>query len=140
MVQVQDANTYLYNWCAAMGGQNTAACANAETPTPVPTTNICPAGWRLPTGEETTGEFAALNNAINGGLNNTDAGLRTNGLVQRSGRWYNGFYYQGSSGRYWSSSQVSSRDARYLDFYSTNVNPANNLIKSNGITVRCIAL
>ena len=28
---------YLYNWCAAMGGQNTAACANATTPAPIPT-------------------------------------------------------------------------------------------------------
>ena len=60
---------YLYNWCAAMGGQNTAACANATTPAPIPTTNICPAGWRLPTGEPTTGEFTALNNALNTAIN-----------------------------------------------------------------------
>ena len=131
---------YYYNWCAAMGGQNTAACAQATTPAPIPTTNICPAGWRLPTGESTTGEFTALNNAINGGLTNTDAGLRTNGLFQRSGSWYSGFANQGSLGNYWSSSQNSSANARSLLFNGTSVNPAYNLNKNLGFTVRCIAL
>ena len=127
---------YYYNYCAAMGGQNTAACANAETPAPDPSTNICPAGWRLPTG----GEFTALNTAINGGLTNTDAGLLANGLFQRSGYWGSGFGYQGSGGYYWSSSQNSSAYARNLYFGSTSVNPANNLSKVYGFTVRCIAL
>ena len=131
---------YHYNWCAAMGGQNTAACAQATTPAPIPTTNICPAGWRLPTGEPTTGEFTALNNAINGGLATTDAGLLTNGLFQRSGFWSNGFSYQGSNGFYWPSSQYSSTYARYLYFGSTNVSPGDNNSKNNGFAVRCIAL
>ena len=131
---------YLYNWCAAMGGQNTAACANATTPAPIPTTNICPAGWRLPTGEATTGEFTALNTAINGGLTNTDAGLRTDGLFQRSGNWYGGFNSQGSGGGYWSSSQLSSTNARILVFSSTYVDPADNSNKNLGFAVRCIAL
>ena len=131
---------YLYNWCAAMGAQNTAACASAATPAPDPTINICPAGWRLPTGEPTTGEFTALNTAINGGLLNTDAGLRTNGLFQRSGGWDGGFSGQGSYGGYWSSSQYSSSGARNLLFYSTNVLPAYGNFKYFGYAVRCVAL
>ena len=132
---------YLYNWCAAMGGQNTAACAQATTPAPIPTTNICPAGWRLPTGEPTTGEFTALNTAINGGLTDRDAGLRTNGLFQRSGDWNGGFLGQGSGGLYWSSSQYSSTLARYLLFDSTTVYPANLYGgKNSGFPVRCVAL
>ena len=131
---------YYYNYCAAMGGQDTAACANATTPAPIPTTNICPAGWRLPTGEPTTGEFTALNTAINGGLTTTDAGLRTNGLFQRSGAQFYGFGGQGSYGDYWSSSQYSSTNARYLTFRSTNVYPATNNNKFGGFAVRCIAL
>jgi len=133
---------YYYNWCAAMGGQDTAACSSASTPAPIPTTNICPAGWRLPTGELTTGEFTALNNAINGGLTNTDAGLLANGLFQRSGNWRTGFYGQGSNGYYWSSSQDSSNLARSLSFYSTNVSPANNDYGNEGygFAVRCVAL
>ena len=130
---------YYYNWCAVMGGQNTAACANAETPAPDPTTNICPAGWRLPTGGS-GGELEGLNTAINGGLTNTDAGLRTNGLFQRSGYWINGFGSQGSNGYYWSSSQYSILDARVLVFDSTYVSPANGGGKSYGFSVRCIAL
>ena len=131
---------YYYNWCAAMGGQDTAACANATTPAPIPTTNICPAGWRLPTGEPTTGEFTALNTAINGGLTNTDAGLLANGLFQRSGSWYNGFRNQGSYGNYWSSSQYSSTFARLLYFYSTDVSPYHGNNKYYGFPVRCVAL
>ena len=130
---------YHYNYCAAMGGQDTAACANATTPAPIPTTNICPAGWRLPTGGS-GGELEGLNTAINGGLTNTDAGLRTNGLFQRSGYWYNGFNNQGSYGYYWSISQYSSTSARSLYLGSTLVYPAYYSYKYNGFSVRCIAL
>ena len=130
---------YYYNYCAAMGGQNTAACANANTPAPDTTTNICPAGWRLPTGGS-GGEFEGLNTAINGGLTNTDAGLLANGLFQRSGLWSNGFSYQGSYGGYWSSSQNSSTSARNLYFSSIGVYPAGSNGKSYGFAVRCIAL
>ena len=130
---------YLYNWCAAMGGQNTAACANATTPAPIPTTNICPAGWRLPT-VSPTNEFTALNTAINAGSTSSDAGLLTSGLFQRSGRWNYGFYSQGSVGHYWSSSPLSSAtSARYLAFDSAVVGPAYDTNKYYGFAVRCIS-
>ena len=131
---------YLYNWCAAMGGQDTAACKQAVTPAPIPTTNICPAGWRLPTGEPTTGEFTALNTAINGGRTGTDAGLIASpGLFQRSGSWYNGFNNQGSYGDYWSSTQLSATYAHNLDFRSAVVYPEYNNNKNCGFAVRCVA-
>ena len=123
-----------------MGAQNTAACADATTPAPDPTINICPAGWRLPTGEPTTGEFTALNNAINAGSTTSPTGLETNGLFQRSGSWSNSFYFQGSGGIYWSSSQYSSNGARGLIFDSTYVLPANYSYKRDGFAVRCVAL
>ena len=129
---------YLYNWCAAMGGQNTAACANATTPTPIPTTNICPAGWRLPTGEPTTGEFTALNTAINAGSTSSGAGLLTSGLFQRSGYWSGSFYYQGSGGNYWSSTQSSATNAYSLYFSSTSVSPTDGG-KNGARAVRCVA-
>ena len=123
-----------------MGAQNTAACAEATTPAPDPTINICPAGWRLPTGELTTGEFTALNNAINAGSTTSPTGLETNGLFQRSGYWSNSFSGQGSGGDSWSNSQYSSSYAHTLGFGSTYVYPADNGLKSNGLAVRCIAL
>ena len=131
---------YLYNGCAAMGGQNTAACANATTPAPIPTINICPAGWRLPVGNG--GEIAALNTAINGGSTSSDTGLLTSGLFQRSGFWSGGFSNQGSNGNYWywSSPQHSAAYARYLYFSSTYVNTAGyHSYKSYGYAVRCVA-
>ena len=130
---------YLYNWCAAMGGQNTAACANATTPAPVPTINICPAGWRLPTGGS-GGEFQVMNNTVYAGKTDSDSSIiGAPGLFQRSGYWNNGFYYQGSDGNYWSSAQYSATRAHSLDFLSASVSPASNGNEDRGFAVRCIA-
>ena len=130
---------YYYNWCAAMGGQNTGACANATTPVPTPAANICPSGWRLPTGGS-GGEFTALNNAINGGQG-IDSGLLSNGLFQRNGFWNNGFGNQGAVGYVWSSTQHSATYAYYLYLSSTSVDPTGygGNGKSNAFAVRCIA-
>ena len=131
---------YLYNWCAAMGAQSTtSACADATTPAPNTSISVCPAGWRLPTGEATTGEFTQLNNAINSGLTNSDAGLRSNWLAQLGGVWNGGFGGQGSSGYYWSASQASATSARSLNFVSSSVNPAGSSGKVSGRSVRCLA-
>ena len=131
---------YHYNWCGAMGAQSTtSACANATTPAPSTSISVCPAGWRLPTGEIATGEFALLNNAINSGLTDSDAGLRSNWLAQLGGHWYNGFGGQGSPGHYWSASQNYTTDARTLYFDSSYVYPASNVLKSDVRSVRCLA-
>ena len=131
---------YLYNWCAAMGGQDTAACANATTtPAPIPTTNICPAGWRLPTGGA-GGEFEVMNNIVYAGKTDSDSSIiGAPGLFQRSGYWSNGFGGQGSSGDYWSSTQLSAASARNLNFNSANVLPAYSYFKYYGFAVRCVA-
>ncbi len=129
---------YLYNWCGAMGGQATAACLNATTPAPNPDVTICPTGWRLPTASE----FTSLNNAVNGGATDTDAGLRTGWLAQRSGSWYNGFNFQTSRGYFW----ASTPDPTYGDMawllrtLSTTINTAWGDVKSAGLAVRCVAL
>ena len=128
---------YLYNWCAAMGGQNTAACANATTPAPIPTTNICPDGWRLPTGGS-GGEFTALNNAINSGSTSSDAGLLSNGLSQRSGFWGGAFSEQTGRGLYWSSTTSVASDSYRFNFYSTYVGPAGRG-KYYSFAIRCVA-
>ena len=130
---------YLYNWCAAMGGQNTAACANATTPAPVPTTNICPAGWRLPTGGA-GGEFEVMNNIVYAGKTDSDSSIiGAPGLFQRSGNWSGSFYNQGSSGGYWSSTQNIAPSAYFLGFNSTFVYPAVSSLKNNARAVRCVA-
>ncbi|WP_165314454.1 FISUMP domain-containing protein [Agromyces protaetiae] len=130
---------YFYNWCAAMGAQtSTSACANATTPTPSTTISICPAGWRLP--RVSSGDFSALNTAINGGSATTDAGLRTGWLTQRTGWWDSGFKYLGSDGNYWSSTQSSATNAYQLNFGSSYVYPADDDYKLYGLAVRCVAV
>ena len=120
-----------------MGGQNTAACANASTPVTIPTTNLCPAGWRLPTSNGR--EFTALNATINSGSTSSDAGLLSNGLFQRSGIWNGTFNSEDSVGYYWSSSQ-SADNAFRLQLGVTSVNPASySIYKYNGFSVRCVA-
>ena len=136
---------YLYNWCAAMGAQNggpkpnTSACANATTPAPNTAISICPAGWRLPTGQATTGDFTLLNNAVNSASTTTDAGLRSEWLAQWSGYWSSGFNVLGSYGYYWSSTQNSATNGRFLNFYSSSVYPSNYYTKIYGFAVRCVA-
>src|SRR5680860_336140 len=129
---------YLYNWCAAMGGQATAACANATTPTPITTTSICPSGWRLPAGSE----FGVLNTAINGGSTTTEAGLiGAPWLAQRGGYWGGGFSFQGNYGYYWSYTQNSALYAYDLVFFSGAVYPTTSYMNKNfGYAVRCIAV
>lgn len=130
---------YLYNWCAAMGGQATSGCAEATTPTPNSATSICPAGWRLPTNTE----YQALNTAINSGQTNTDQGLRMIWLAQRSGRWSNshtgsGFSEQGTTGQYWTSTQNSAQYAWRLVLSSSSVS-RDGYWKNEALAVRCVA-
>ncbi len=129
---------YFYNWCGAMGGQATGACASIATPVPDTSITICPSGWHIPTSNG--GDFSALNTAINGGLTNTDAGLKSTWLGQYGGYWLNGSYsYQGSRGFYWSSTQFAPNNADDLFFYSTNSSPNDGTTKHYGYAVRCIA-
>lgn len=133
---------YLYNWCGAMGGQLTAACANTSTPSPNSEISICPSGWRLPTGG-INGEFDTLNTGVNGGSEDSDDGLRTSFLAQRGGAWgaYGaGFAGQGSDGVYWSSSQVDSSSAYGLFFGGYYADPTSGGPKNIGASVRCVAV
>ncbi len=132
---------YLYNWCAATGGDLTSSgCSNTiATPLPVTTASICPSGWRLPTSNG--GEFTALNTAINGGSTTSDAGLiSAPWLAQRGGDVNSGFSGQGSYGEYWSSTQFSAFASDYLFFGSTSVYPSANNAKYIGFAVRCVAV
>lgn len=134
---------YLYNWCAAMGNQqSTAACMNTSTTPHSLAASSCPAGWRVPIGGDgTDSEFGALNSAVNNGLTNTDAGLRGTWLGQHSG--YGGFSFgsQGTYGSYWSSTVDGAISARSLGFRSNFVYavPSDYGNKNDGYAVRCVA-
>ena len=132
---------YLYNWCAAMGAQtSSSACSNATSPLPDTTETICPSGWRLPTGGS-TGEFAEFNKQQNSGSTTDYTGLTTGWLAQLSGYWHSsyGFNYEGTEGKYWSSTQYTSSAAYYLHIASEHVDTEAYNYKYGGQAVRCIA-
>lgn len=131
---------YLYNWCAAMGGQPQAC--QSVLGSDFTSTSVCPAGWRLPTGETTTSEFTALASAM--GWSSSVAGvalLQSSWLAQRSGYW-NGVGHNdgGTTGHYWSSTQSSATSSRYLYFTNSGFNPAGSSGKSNGYAIRCVTV
>jgi uncharacterized protein (TIGR02145 family) len=137
---------YLYNWCAAMGNQS-SACSVVDGNQPnqsvndgINVFNICPRGWRLPTGGWGTDEFTALNTAINGGVNDTDTGLLSNGLFMRSGGFNNGsFWGAGIDGTYWTSTVDADAAAQRFVFRSDDVIGSIDTGKSLGLSVRCVS-
>ena len=139
-------NGLFYNWCAAMNGQ-AAACQTGAATQPNQSINdgtniynICPKGWRLPTGEATTGEFTLLNNLINGGLTNTDTGLLAVSSFMRGGSFGNGsFSVVGTWGYYWSSTVNTAAAARNFGIGAATVLPASSNNKGLGLAIRCVA-
>jgi len=129
---------YHYNWCAAMGNQSAACQATTATPTD-PAINICPLGWRLPTGGAVS-EFAQLNNTINGGSNNSVTGLFTNGLLMGSGTFQNGGWDMTAyEGYYWSSTVSTASTANIFVFSPGSISTTTSNNKSEGKTIRCVA-
>jgi uncharacterized protein (TIGR02145 family) len=131
---------YLYNLCAAMGGQY-ISCSDIEWTQPSTTTTICPAGWRLPAGGINGGEFAALNTAINGSNTESDSGLRSGFLAVYSGLYGLSLTYLGQGGNIWSSTSSSSFEtATYaLIFDSGGVLPGTSSYgKGYGLAIRCV--
>jgi uncharacterized protein (TIGR02145 family) len=129
---------YLYNFCAANGGQTgNGACSNSSSAAVTTTISICPTNWRLPTSNG--GEFSALTTAINatsGAAGSTN--LRTTWLAQYVGGWGGGFFGQGSYGNYWSSTQDDSDYAYVLSFGSSGVYPSVGNYKYYRRAVRCL--
>ncbi|MDO5451746.1 MAG: FISUMP domain-containing protein [Candidatus Saccharibacteria bacterium] len=134
-----NANLYsygnYYNWYSATAGNGTYSKSSDNT-----AGDLCPTGWHLPTGN-TTGEYYAMNTAVNGGSTSSDAGLRSypnnflhSGLVVGAS-----LNYRGSNGNYWSSTAGNGNYAYGLYFSSSNVSPGTDSnSKFNGRSVRCL--
>ena len=132
-----------YNWYSATAGHGKYGSSYGSSYTAPG--DICPAGWHLPTGK-TTGEFYALNTAINNGATDSTA---NNKLIS----YPNNFVYSGyvngaeihgrgnSNGIYWSSSGSSINSAYCMYFTSGVVHPGSHdsCNRHNGKMVRCIA-
>lgn len=141
----------LYTWATAVG-KSEEECGygvkcNLDTGK---VRGVCPEGWHLP---DTT-EWNALFNAVGGKetagtmLKSTE-GWKNNGdgsdaysfsALPAGGRYGNGDYdYEGSSTRFWSSTEDDSYYAYYMILYH-NYDDAllNNYYKNFGFSVRCV--
>ncbi len=148
---------YFYNWCmstaggASSGGIDTCTPSNTM-PTGDATTDICPAGWRLPVGGGTvsTNDFAILNASMQNGkpsAGNDSLAYFANWIW--SGNKFYGVYSglrqpgswsgQGLIGTLWSSSRGSSTaQASYSVFDSTQVIPDYSRYRNFQNTLRCL--
>jgi len=137
---VTDANgskygTY-YNYCAASAG---TYCYASGSGTGNATSDICPKGWRLPTGGA-SGEFGQLMVAYN--ISSNAAGSTTLQQTLKfplAGYFYNGSANaQASSGPYWSSTYSSGTAMYYLGSNASTVNPQLSNDRYGGFLVRCV--
>ena len=136
----QGIGTY-YNWAASTaqsGGNNDNGDA---------VNSICPKGWRLPSGGDssTAKSFATLTSTYGYTDDSTgSAAARKFPLsLVYSGyyHWGSGFlYFQGNAGYWWSSSPyTSASNAYFLGVYSSRLIPQNNGNKGNdGNALRCV--
>ena len=125
-----------YNWYTATAGQGTYDTSSNTTVTG----DICPKKWRIPTGNS-TGEFNALNTAVNSGSTGSDAGLRAYPVnFLWSGDYNNNKRNSSySNGRIWTATAKDNNTTYRAGFATNTVTASTNAYnKWDGFVVRCI--
>lgn len=125
----------LYNYHAASAGTVTGDSVTIGS-----NEDICPAGWRLPTGG-IFGEFRNLYDVYNsyedmrGPISNGDAAFTLSGLFIS-----NFPSNQGNDGYFWSSTVADGTTVSLLHLNNTNetVYPMANYGRNNGQSIRCV--
>ena len=120
-----------YNYCAASAG---SYCYTSSSSTGNATEDLCPAGWRMPTGGS-SGEYEALYTAYNSDVAAFEQALST----PLSGLFLNGSALsQGSNGSFWSSTRDDDNYMYNLRVHSSSVGPTNSYVRSYGNSMRCV--
>lgn len=127
----------MYNWYTASAGNGTYAMNSGNV-----AGDICPAGWRLPTGG-TNSEFTELNRLANGNATNTTAGLVKfpDNLIFSGDFNYNAPGGRSGYGRYWSATPNGTNNAFRLGIATsagTLVTPTGSWNKWDAFAIRCI--
>ena len=135
-----------YNYCAASAGSycyaSGAGVDVADTIQDV-TEDICPAGWRLPTGGN-DGEIRALTTAITGSTSTSLSGTNATNARNALSTPLSGYLYSGSvsnlngRGYFWSSTYNGTSNMQSLYVTSSYVYPANNDSRDRGHSIRCM--
>ena len=126
----------MYGWYTATAGKG-----NYEKGSGSVTGDICPAGWRLPTGGG-SGEYVGLTNAV-GGANNMEKNNNLlafpNNFIYSGDYNYNTSGGRGTYGRYWSATPNGKAKAFRLGVAMSNsVTPDGSWNKWDAFAVRCI--
>ncbi|MDR1300179.1 MAG: fibrobacter succinogenes major paralogous domain-containing protein [Candidatus Nomurabacteria bacterium] len=142
---------YLYNYyTATVGSAAQADYSNGEGRGYIAQQSICPSGWKLPSGQNASGDFGILDNSYKPGgtgSNHSLANPDTQGLWLSAGAWrsaFGGSYVsglggQGSGGYYWTSSARSATDVYSTYFDSSNVYSGIRIYdRYGGFAVRCL--
>ena len=120
-----------YNYCAASAG---SYCYGNESSGNA-TEDICPKGWRMPTGN-TSGEYQAL---YDNASYNTFDNYRTALHLPLSGYFYDGSADgQGSYNSFWSSTRYGNYSMLNLHLDPGSVYPASYNGRDYGGSVRCV--
>ena len=121
-----------YNYCAASAG---SYCYDASAGTGNASYDLCPANWRMPTGDS-SGEYNTLYTT---GYSSDATNFETALSTPLSGYFYNGSAnYQGSYGYFWSSTHNGSSNMYYLRVVPSNVYPTSRNLRHFGYSLRCL--
>ncbi len=136
-----------YNYCAASAGSycyaSNAGVDVADTWRDIES-DICPAGWRLPTGNTNSGttritDYGTLYAAYSGATIGQAAALRNALSTPLSGYFVNSSAYnQGSYSYFWSSTWNSTSSMYTLYVVSSAVVPSSGYSRLYGTSVRCV--
>ena len=133
-------NGGLYNWYAATAGSTTSSGTASHS--------ICPAGWRLPTGGNHTGEFHAMlyaegivgSSSANGWASGQSTTTIQNSplTIPLAGYYYGtGLYGLNSRAGHWTSTAYSSTYAYMAEFVSSSAGSYTSTWE-RGRSVRCV--
>ena len=121
-----------YNYCAASAG---TYCYDSGSGTGNASYDICPKGWRMPTGGS-SGEYQALYTAYSSNATNFRSALST----PLSGYFSDySAKVQGSRGNFWSSTYAWGSGMSALSVESSSVSPMKSEYRTIGYSVRCLA-
>lgn len=119
-----------YTFYAATAGWGSTENVRGNAPY-----DICPKGWRLPTGD-VDGEFATLYYYHYGSVDS----MKGEPNFYYDGYMENGsLHAKGSGGYYWASGVPSAWDAEDMGIYPDKVNTQFSMHRHYGLAVRCIA-
>lgn len=126
-----------YNWYTATAGNGVRDTVSGDV-----IGDICPAGWRLPTGGSSNKEYSILNNVLNGGQTRSDANFKN----YPANFVYSGDHNaradggRGSYTRYWSATPENANNSYRFGMTSNSVTPVRSWNKWDAFAVRCIKI